>query len=204
MIGDLDAAERAIAMLKDRALNLNAAHWTINGRCLEAKLLVMRGEFAAGSALLHTELARAASTGWAVGYPEFMGTRAEALAGLGRFAEAITTVDDALARAKACGECYSVAELLRIKGELLLRTGEPFSATEECFDEALAVARDQGALLWELRSAMSFAQLKLNRGHSERAKQILAPVFYRFTEGFDTTDLRRARAVLDQLPLNCP
>jgi predicted ATPase/DNA-binding winged helix-turn-helix (wHTH) protein len=198
MSGDFAEAERAIGLLKSRAVSLSAAHWTFTGHWVEARLLVMRGEFATASALLQTELARSASTGWEAGYPEFKGTHAQALAGLGRVAEAIAALDDGLARAEICGERYCVAELQRIKGEMLLQT-EKSAAAEACFAGALAVARAQGALFWELRAARSFARLRISQGRETEAREVLAPVYERFTEGFETVDLRAARAILEEI-----
>jgi predicted ATPase len=96
------------------------------------------------------------------------------------------------------GERWSVAELLRIKGEILLESdGDRFgTAAEECFAGALDVARQQGALFWELRAAMSLARWRGRQGRSDDAKPILAPVYDRFTEGLETADLRAARVLL--------
>ena len=77
---------------------------------------------------------------------------------------------------------------------------EPLSAAEDCFHDALAAAREQGALFWELRSAMSLARLRVKQDRPNDARQILAPVYDRFTEGFETADLRSARSILDSLP----
>ena len=94
------------------------------------------------------------------------------------------------------------AELLRIKGELLLQdaTGRPVSAAEDCFRAALDVARQQGALFWELRGALSLARLRVTEGRHNDAKAILAPIYDQFTEGFETADLRAARDILNALP----
>jgi predicted ATPase len=131
-----------------------------------------------------------------------MGALAEGVAGLGRLSEALAAVDQALAKADAGGERYYVPELLRIKGELLLReTGdECVAAAENCFDRALTVAREQDALFWELRGALSLARLRTRQDRPDEARQILAPVYDRFTEGFETADLRAARAMLESLP----
>jgi predicted ATPase len=97
---------------------------------------------------------------------------------------------------------WYVAELVRIKGDLLLQQAEDRSilAAEDCFREALEVARQQGALSWELRSALSLARLRVKQDRPDEARQVLAPVYDRFTEGFGTADLRAARAMLELLP----
>ncbi len=168
------------------------------GRCLEAKLHIERGAFAAGSAVLRTELDACERTGRTAWYPEFMGFLAEGLAGLGRFPEALASVDRALAKAEQGGECYYVAELLRLKGEFLLAEsrGERAADIDDCFCAALAVARQQGALLFELRIALSIARWRMRLNRPADARKILAPVYASFVEGFDTVDLRAAKSLI--------
>ena len=111
-------------------------------------------------------------------------------------------VEQALATADRSRERWYLSELLRIKGELLLRAAGPqpaASAAEHCFHRAIEMARRQGALFWELRGALSFARLRVNQGRLYHARQLLAPVYGRFTEGFETPDLHSARAMLQSL-----
>jgi predicted ATPase len=91
--------------------------------------------------------------------------------------------------------------LLRIKGEILVQADAPnaASAAEELFRQSIAWARRQDALSWELRAATSVARLWHQQGRPEPARAILEPVYGRFTEGFDTADLRAAKALLDRL-----
>ena len=91
-------------------------------------------------------------------------------------------------------------ELFRIKGEILLRL-EAMPAAEGAFNDALNMAREQEALFWELRAAISLARMRVTQGRAGEARRILAPVYGRFTEGFETADLRAARATLDSMPL---
>ncbi len=155
MTGDFAGAERAVAMLIDLATRHNATYWRNVGRCLEAKLLIMRGEFGTGAALLRAALDTCNATGWTMSYPEFLGVLAEARAALGEHTEALATVDQALARAEDGGERWYFPELLRIKGELLLQGAGDRSPSpaEDCFLRAIDVAREQGALFWELRGS---------------------------------------------------
>ena len=134
-------------------------------------------------------------------YPEFLGALAEALGALGKRAEALATVDQALAKVAAGGERWYLPELIRLKGELVGRGGDDRSmrAAGECFSEALDVAREQGALFWELRAASSLARLRLRQDRTEDARQGLAAVYGRFTEGFEISDLRGAKTLLDEL-----
>ena len=88
-----------------------------------------------------------------------------------------------------------------MKGELLLQGegGKSTSAAEDCFSAALGLAREQGALFWELRAALSLARLRIRQDRQSAARAILAPVYDRFTEGFATADLTAAKALLDDL-----
>jgi predicted ATPase len=201
MTGDLVAADRAVAMMIDLAASLDAAFWKIVGRCLEGKLLIERREFKRGSVLLRSALDTCDQTEWRICYPEFMGVLAEGLAGLGQLANGRVTVDEALASADRGGERYYVAELLRIKGELLLQEAgdQPIPAAEDCFQAALDIAQEQGALFWELRAALSLARWRIRHHRHDDARRILAPVYDQFTEGFETEDLKQARALLEQL-----
>lgn len=92
-------------------------------------------------------------------------------------------------------------ELLRVKGELVLREAAPDAASiaEDHFRQALHWARQQGALSWELRAATSLARLWRDQNRARAAREILAPVYDRFTEGFETTDLKAAEWLLDGL-----
>ena len=92
------------------------------------------------------------------------------------------------------------AEIHRIKGELLLRQPVPDAPqAEACFQRALAVARRQQAKSWELRAALSLSRLWQQRGKRAEARELLAPIYSWFTEGFDTPDLQEARALLGKL-----
>ncbi len=134
-------------------------------------------------------------------YPESKGALATGLIGRGELAEALDTVNEGLAAASQGddGQDLFVADLLRVKGEVLLRQ-KAVTEAEEAFREALTVARQQGALLWELRAALSLARLRVTQGRQDEARRLLASVYDRFTEGFDTISLREAKAMLDALP----
>jgi predicted ATPase len=129
----------------------------------------------------------------------FLGFLAEGLAGLGHLKEAVSQLERAIAWANHKGEVWYQAELRRMKGEFLLQQSEDLLAdeAEDCFRIANEIAREQGALFWELRIAFSVAQLRMAQGRDDEARRLLAPVYDRFTEGFDTPALRAARALLD-------
>ena len=107
-------------------------------------------------------------------------------------------MDDALRIVETAGERWFEAEIYRQKGRLLLRQGCT-QATEELYHRALAIAREQQAKLWELRAATSLARLRRDEGRRAEAHDLLAPVYGWFTEGFDTTDLKEVKALLQEL-----
>ncbi|WP_347907488.1 winged helix-turn-helix domain-containing protein [Pseudomonas grandcourensis] len=118
-----------------------------------------------------------------------------------------TCVDDELLeRAQSDVSDWSTAEILRARAETLLATDCPLKAAtaETVLLKALNVAKAQGALAWELRSATSLAQLWKRQGHSQRAYDLLAPIYQRYTEGFATPDLMTVRRLLDELQCHLP
>jgi len=132
--------------------------------------------------------------------PAFLAMLAHGRGLSGQSESALAAIDEALKRSERTGERWCTAELLRIKGELLLSPGAPDrSAAEEYFRRALDQARQQGALGWELRAAASLARLLLQKDDSSDAKGMLQTVYDRFTEGFDTADLIAAKQLLDDL-----
>ena len=114
----------------------------------------------------------------------------------------MAAIDEAIARSEQTEERWAIAEVLRVKGELVLLQGEPnaAAAAEEHFLQALDWARRQDLLSWELRGATSLARLFHQQGRTSQARKLLAPIYDRFTEGFGTADLIAAKAVLEALP----
>ncbi len=200
-IGDLPAAERYVAMLLDHSARHALAVWHARGRCLNGVLLIKRGEVGGGLPLLRDALEELRETGFVPHHTALLGTVAQGLAGRGEIVQGLGTIDEALARSERDEEYWCIAELLRIKGELIEQTGAPgaASAGEEHFQHALQWASRQGALSMELRCATGLARRWHERGRIQPARELLAPVYGRFTEGFDTADLRAARALLDHL-----
>jgi predicted ATPase/DNA-binding winged helix-turn-helix (wHTH) protein len=206
MTGDFATADRQIARLIEAATASNARLWETAGHFLKGKLLVERGEFAQGLLVLRDAFETCDRMGWHISYEEFKGAFALGLAGAGRLDEALVALDDAMAadRAGADGHGWYAPELLRIKGELLLRQAANQSplAAEYCFNQAAQMARQQGALFWELRVALSVARLRVSQGRHHEARAPLASVYDRFTEGFAIADLQAARTLLEGLPRN--
>ena len=163
--------------------------------------MIKRGNADAGLRLLRTALDELRETGSALRYTAFLGVLAEGSAGAGRATEGLAAVDEALERSQANEERWCIAELLRIKGELLLLEQAPDAATaaEDHFQQALDWARRQGALSWELRAATNLARMWCGQGRSKEARTLLGPVYDRFVEGFETADLKAAKVLLSDL-----
>jgi predicted ATPase len=125
---------------------------------------------------------------------------ARAHAELGQFDDAWRCVGEAMTAAETTKERWFEAEIQRVAGEIALMSPEPDAAkAESYFERALAVAGKQQAKSWELRAAMSMARLLRDQGKRQEARDLLAPVYGWFTEGFDTLDLKEAKALLDAL-----
>jgi predicted ATPase len=129
---------------------------------------------------------------------DLIALRARACEVAGQADEAMSLLDEALQIAERTGERFLAAELNRHKGQLLLRQGDSHGADEH-YGNALGIAQEQGAKLWELRAAMSLAQLRRDQGRRTEARDLLVPVYSWFTEGFDTPDLKNAKTLLDEL-----
>lgn len=125
---------------------------------------------------------------------------AEAYGKAGHSVEGLNVVTDALAKARQTESRTYEAELYRIKGELLLRQAVvDEEQVESCFQQAIDVARVQDAKSWELRAAMSLSRLWQRQGKRDDARKLLGEVYGWFTEGFDTADLRDAKALIEEL-----
>jgi predicted ATPase len=163
-------------------------------------LVIHRGNLDTGLSLLRAGFDELGETRSALRFLTFLSEMAEALGRAGQVSEGLAAIEEALEWTDRTEDCWAIAELLRVKGELLLLHGAPGAATAEGhFRQALDWARRQGALSWELRAATSFARLMRDQGRSADAMTLLQPVYDRFTEGFDTADLQAAKALIDAL-----
>jgi predicted ATPase/DNA-binding winged helix-turn-helix (wHTH) protein len=198
LVGDLAEAERSVAMLLDYSAKPGLNTSNALGRCFQGRLLLAKGDLA-GLQIQMTALDWLRETGIVLRYAISLGALAEGLAAAGRRAEAHAAIDEALERAKSGEEHWCLPELLRIKGEIMRLAGSPAADAEDCFRQALDWARRQGALSWELRAATSLARLWRQTGRTAEADELLSAVYARFTEGFDTIDLRSAAALLKEL-----
>jgi predicted ATPase len=125
---------------------------------------------------------------------------AKAYTELGQFADASSCIDEAMATLEKNKDRLWEAEALRLSGEIALIEKVPSAAKAEAhFERALEVGRQQQAKSWELSASMSLARLWRDQGKVQQARELLAPVYSWFTEGFDTRDLKKAKALLDEL-----
>jgi predicted ATPase len=170
------------------------------GRILQGWVDAQKAEVTTGIAHIRDRMAADEATGGRVATPFHLTLPAEALALAGEIEEGLAALDDALAKAAVSGARGYNAEIHRLRGELTARLPHPDPAkVEESFRTALTIAREQGTRGYELRAATSLARLWRGQGRQGEARDLLAPVYDWFTEGFDTPDLKNAKALLDQL-----
>jgi class 3 adenylate cyclase/predicted ATPase len=193
------------ATLDERADDLVAVateqgfpYWHAQGTIYRGWVKVKNGDVEEGMPLLRSGSIAYRTTGAEVYVPFHIALLAAACEIAGQIDEAVTLLDDALQIVERTGERWLAAELNRLKGQLLLRQGQT-EAAEELYRKALSIAREQEAGLWELRAAASFARLRRDEGRHTEARDLLAPVYGWFTEGFGTPDLKEAKALLDEL-----
>jgi TOMM system kinase/cyclase fusion protein len=162
--------------------------------------LAMQGQGAEGLTQLCQGLDAYRATGAEFQRPHFLSILAEVHRSLGQPEAGLTALSEALTLVETTGERYYAAELHRLQGELLLQHAAPeVSHAETCFQQALDIARRQQAKALELRAAMSLSRLWQQQGKRDAARDLLAPIYGWFTEGFDTTDLQEAKALLEDL-----
>ncbi|HUI26086.1 MAG TPA: hypothetical protein VL403_08360, partial [Candidatus Kryptonia bacterium] len=195
-------AEEGIALSETHGFPL----WLGVAKMLRGWALAMTGDAAAGLEEVSHGMALFGD-GTQIGLPLVLATQAEVYFAAARYADAIACVERALAASVACGEAGNDADLHRLRGECLLaesragqtRAERALSAAEECFRHAVEVARSQEARSLELRAATSLARLWRDQGKRAEARDLLAPLYAWFTEGFDTRDLIDAKALLEEL-----
>jgi predicted ATPase len=159
---------------------------------------VMSGDVAEGMSLLRSGSSAYSATGADARISFHIALLANACEIAGQVEEALSLVGDAMQIAERIGERWFAAELYRHKGQLMLQRGAS-EAAEELYRQALGIAREQEAKLWELRAAARLARLRRDQGRDAEARDLLAPVYGSFTEGFETADLKGAKALLDEL-----
>jgi len=191
-----ELGSKAVAVTREHGFPLYLG-W---GLILQGWAMAQRGEGDAAVEQIRSGLAAIEATGSCLQRPIYLGLLAEALALAGEVEEGLAVLAEALATAEASGARGNDAELHRLRGDLLRRLpSSDWTEVEACFRKALAIAREQGTRGFELRAAVNLARFVSDQGRHAEAKDLLAPVYGWFTEGFDTPDLKEAKALLAAL-----
>jgi predicted ATPase/DNA-binding winged helix-turn-helix (wHTH) protein len=197
-VGDLATADRSIGELIDQAKRHSLAPYHAHGLGAKGMLFARRGDPATAVQLLRTALDGLRKSRYYIFYTMFLGNLAEALGAASHVDEGLAVIDEALGQVERNQEGWCHSEMLRIKGELVLLGGAQNAAAAEAhFRQALDRAGRQQALSWELRAATSLARLWRDQDRRAEGVALLASVYDRFTEGFETADLKAARALID-------
>jgi len=172
--------------------------WRPMGTIYRGWVKVQDGDVTQGILLMRNALAAYRATGAELWVPYYTAFLARACEIAGQVEEAAVLLDDALQIVERTGERWYLAELHRHKGQLLLQQGHA-EAAEELFRKALSIAQEREAKMWELRAAASLARLWRDQSCRAEARDLLAPVYGWFTEGFDTSDPKQAKTLLESL-----
>jgi class 3 adenylate cyclase/predicted ATPase len=198
--GEYASAGAEIDELTALAGEKSASFWMALARAMRGCLALIAGKPADAVAMISAGHSASHATGATLWAPFYLPYLALAHARLGHFEEAGGAVNEAIAQIESTKEKWCEPEVHRIAGELTLMADKPDTAKAQAhFLRALTVARAQQAKSWELRAAMSLARLYRQQGKNEQARDLLAPIYAWFTEGFDTRDLQDAKALLDAL-----
>ena len=163
-------------------------------------LLALTGKASDAVQTITCGLSAMRSTGTTMWMPLWVSFLARANAEIGQFDDARRCIGEAMTAVETAKERWCEARVNRIAGEIALLSPEPDAARAEVyFERALAIARAQQAKSWELRAAMSMARLWRDQGRRDEARDLLAPLYGWFTEGFHTRDLKEAKVLLDEL-----
>jgi len=191
-----EQAEAAVALATAQGFPL----WAAYGMSLRGWALAMQGQGEAGMIQVRQGITAFRTTGAALAVPYFSALLAEVCDHLGHPEDGLQALAEAQTLVEQHEERYWEAEVARLRGVLLLRQpGTSQAEAEACFQQALDVARRQEAKSLELRAAMSLARLWRQQGRHTEARDLLAPIYGWFTEGFDTADLQEAKALLEAL-----
>ena len=189
-------SDELIALAEEKG----AIYWKTQGLLRRASLLASTGNASDAVSIFTSTLPACRSIGTTIRLPWHLCHLARACGELGQFEEAWSYIGEAITAVETTKEKWCEAEVHRIAGEIALISPErDLTKAEACFEQALAVARQQQAKSWELRAAISMVRLWLQQGKRDEARELLAPIYSWFTEGFDTVNLKQAKALLDEL-----
>lgn len=173
--------------------------WKARGRMWRGLLLLGRGDADAHARDLRPAFEEIGEALFVLHYTGYVSAACMELGLQGQVPEGLALIDAAIGRARQVDDRCSIAELLRVKGELLDREPASKDQAEAQFIEAVEASRQQESLAWKLRCATSLARAWLQQGRRVEARELLAPVYAQFTEGFDTADLQQARVLLGSM-----
>jgi predicted ATPase len=199
-LGDVDRLREQAEATSELATELGTLFRRSAAQILLGWTEVAAGDFDAGITRMRGNLAEFRAKGAEIRVAQWLTLIAAALGKSGKPAEGLREVDEALAVIERTGERFYEAEVYRTRGDLLLDLASSnVSQTERSFRTAIAISRKQHAKSWELRSSTSLARLLRDTNRRDEARAMLAEIYNWFTEGFDTADLKDAKALLDQL-----
>jgi tetratricopeptide (TPR) repeat protein len=198
LLGDISAAEKQIDAVLTLAREQNFPFWLASGTAGKGRILLLKGRMAKGISYVEKAVASFRNTGSSLGRAGALAYLAEEYCKLGKTETGLMLWEEAQTYLLQQEENAHRAELLRVHGKIL-QAQERFADAEASFLQALEFARTQSAKAWELRAAMDLGRLWLLQGQRERTVKLLAEVYNWFTEGFDTKDLREAKAMLEEL-----
>jgi TOMM system kinase/cyclase fusion protein len=191
-----ERAEAAIVLATEQGF----PYWRAFSALLRGWALAQQGQAKEGIEQMTQGLVAHRATGAELGRPYWLALLAEAYSVIGQPESGLTALAEALTLVDTTGERLWESELYRLKGALLLQQNSGNQAeAETCFQQAITIAQNQQAKSWELRAATSLARLWQRQGKRQEAYDLLEPVYHWFTEGFDTADLREAKALLYEL-----
>jgi len=201
LVGDLITAEKYIAMLSDHSAAYDLGPWAAWGRFFKGMLSARQGDLHDGISQIAAALEEMRSIGFVLRYTAYLAEYAELLGQAGRIDEGLTVIEEALKRCEVGQEIWCLAEVMRIKANLLKLKGTPgaFSEAESLLQASLDNARKYETLGWELRTATSLARLLIEQHRPSEARTILQDVYSKMTEGFDSADVVKARCLLEAL-----
>ena len=195
-VGDWSAVETMATRLTAHASMHGLVPYEAVATGFRAQAMIARGEATGGIELLRGALARLHADRYELYASAFAADLARGLVALGRLPEAREVLHETIARLEQEGGAFDMSELLRLRGELEVHGGN-LEAAEADLVASAALAEQQGALSWRLRTEMSLARLRQRQGAPDPL-EALAGTYGRFSEGFETADLRAARLMLDQ------
>jgi tetratricopeptide (TPR) repeat protein len=197
--GDFDAAERHGTELLEHTDRHAIRVWGLWARAFNAAVIAKRGDVAAGLPLLREELNRAGDARFLPRFLPLLGELAACSGEADQVDRGLDVIEDVLTRCNNRQELWYLPELIRIKGELMLRSARHSGDAEARFREAMDIAAQQGARFWELRCATSLARLMSGAGRNAEALAVLERACGPFTEGAGIADIRSARDLIAQL-----